>query len=146
MTADVNFVDPIVLSNPVNLDFGDISTASAAAETFVVDTAGTMTATVPANALGGQAAGSIDIQAANALVDIDVDNISTTNAAVFTLGTPTCDYNGGGETACANGDGYQVTPADAATYTMNVGMTLTMTGAATAGALTETFDVNVNFN
>lgn len=146
MTADVEFVAPIVLSNPVNLDFGQISTSSSPGDTFAVDTAGSMTASTPADALGGHAVGSVDVAATNlSVLDITIDTITTVNSAVFGLTLPVCSYAGGGEAACGAADGFQGT-ATAGTDTMNIGMTLTTGAAPAAGTYTETFNVNVVYN
>ena len=144
MTADISFVSPITLTPVDNLDFGDISVAAVANNTFTVGTDGSMTATDSAEAYGAHAPGTIDITASNALVDITVDNITATNAE-FSLGSPTCSYDGGASAPCDAGNVYTVTPADTATYTMAIGMTLTMLGTPSVTDYTETFDVNVNY-
>ena len=145
MQADVTFVAPITLANPVNPNFGDVSTAITAGQTIVLGTGGTITGgTGAASQLGGAlAAGSLDITANNtSTIDIEIGNFGGA-AANFTIADPVCNHpGGGGDTICAAGDGFSVV-ADGTAETMAFGLTLTAVGTPTPGAQNDTFDVDV---
>ncbi len=147
MGADVTFVVPLTLDNATNVNFGNIEGNIAATQTVIISTAGAVSGTGSTSQLSGESAGSIDLTSLAAQVNIQLDTFSTTNAAIFTLSAPTCSYDGGAETDCAAGDAYNVTPADTATYTMDIGLTLTaVVTDITPGAYAETFNVVAVYN
>ena len=143
MGADVTFVVPLKLENPVNVDFGNIEGNIVAGQTVIIDTLGVISGSGATSQLTGEAAGGIDLTALPTPVNIQLDAFTSTNAAIFTLSAPRCSYDGGTETDCWAGDGYSVTPANAAAHPMTIGLTLTAQSATeiAPASYSETFNV-----
>ncbi len=145
--VQVNFVDPVAISEVSALQFGSLSQPLADQESVTVASTGTMSN--PADHfLGGaktvvrgapQAAAKLTVKAApRQSITILVDGASP--GAGYSLTDFRCSYNGGSDTAC-DGAGYSETSV--ASGTLLVGATLIGDSTAAAGAANRSFEVTV---
>ena len=139
VTVEVEFVDPITITETNALQFGllDVSLGVAL---VIIDPDGTLT-DAGSNVLGGtQAAAALTVVGTAGLpINILVDNIVPNTG--YTLGTFVCNYNGGSDTGC-QGAGLDVA-SSASSAPLLVGATLTGIGGAGVGASNGSFDVTV---
>jgi hypothetical protein len=142
VTVDMNFIDPITITEVNPLQFGLLDVAMANTETITIAPNSTVTDTQN-NILGGtQAAANLTVTAtASQPITILVDNVSTANG--YSLATWMCNYNGAGSDSACDGSGYSETSVTSAT--LLVGVTLTANGTATVGTDNSTFDVTVSY-
>lgn len=142
VTAEVEFVDPITITENNALQFGLLDQNMADLETVVIATSGSVT-DAGSNVQGGtQAAANLTVAStASQGITILVDNV--VNGTGYALGTFMCDYN----TAAASGacDGSGLSATSAASATLLIGATLTGDGLSVAGAANGSFDVTVTY-
>lgn len=141
VTAEVEFVDPITVTEVNALQFGMLDKNLADLETVVIAPDGTVT-DAGGNVQGGtQAAADLTVTStASQSISILVDNI--VNGTGYALSSFMCTYNGGTSTAC---DGAGMSATSVASATLLVGATLTGDGLAAAGAANGSFDVTVTY-
>lgn len=141
VVAEVEFVDPITITEVTALRYGFLDANLANAETVVIATNSAVT-DAGGNILGGtQAAANVAVtataaQAITILVDTVVDGTG------YALGTFLCAYDGGTITAC-DGAGYSETSV--ASATLLIGATLTGDGLAAVGVANGSFNVTVSY-
>lgn len=142
VTVDMNFLDPLTITENNPLQFGllDVNMANQRKVTVAPD--GSVTDQF-GNILGGtQAAASVTVTAtASHAITILVDNVSTANG--YSLGTWTCNYNNAASDSRCDGSGYTETSVTSAT--LLIGATLTANGTATVGTDNSSFDVTVSY-
>lgn len=141
VTAEVEFVAPITITENNALQYGLLDVNMANAETVVVGTDDSVT-DAGSNVLGGtQAAADLTVAATAAQsITILVDNVSSGSG--YALGTFLCSYDGGADTAC---DGGGMSATSVASAVLEIGATLTGDGTATVGAANGSFDVTVSY-
>ena len=140
VTVEVEFVDPITITETNALQFGLLDVGLGGAEVVIIAPDGGLT-DLASNVLGGtQAAAALTVAATAGLpINILVDNILPNTG--YTLGTVICDYDGGADLAC-DGTGLNVA-SSVASAVLRVGVTLFGTGGAGAGTFNGSFDVTV---
>ena len=139
VTVDMNFVDPITITEVSALRYGVLDEALNL-ETIIIDTNDGVSGTGTALILGGtQLAADMTIAAtAGPTISILVDN--PLPGSGYTLGTFICKYGAGSDTAC-DGAGYTATAV--ASTTLKIGATLTGDNSASAGNADGTFDLTI---
>ncbi len=139
--VDVTFVAPITITAVSSLNFGFVDTAFITPNTITINPDSTFSDPQTRIAGGTQAAASMTITSIGSTgLTITADN--PVDGTYWTLGTFTCNYNSGSDTAC--GSGYDVTSPAGGIATLLVGAVLTgVAGGALAGADAGTFDVTV---
>ncbi len=143
VVVNVDFVDPITVTEVAAMDFGLIDQNYAAAETIILATNSTTSGTGTARLLGGSKVAAnltVTATAAHALT-ILIDNV--TSGSGYGLGTFTCDYDGGADTGGCDGGGLSATSV--ASATLLVGATMTGDGTAAVGLANGSFDVTVSY-
>jgi hypothetical protein len=142
VTVDMNFLDPVTITEVNPLRFGLLDVNMANTETITIAPDSTVTDTQN-NILGGtQGAANLTVSAsASQSITILVDIVSTANG--YSLGTWMCNYNGAGTDTACDGSGYSETSATNAS--LLVGVTLTANGTATVGTDNSSFDVTVSY-
>jgi len=143
VVAEVEFADLITVTEVTPLRYGILDEALANAETVIISPDAPATVTdAGGNVLGGvQAAADLTVTAtASETLSIQVDNI--TNNTGYTLGSFTCSYNDGANTAC---QAAPYTPTSIASATLLVGATLTGDDNAVPGVFNGSFDVTVAY-
>ena len=141
VTAEVEFVAAILISETNALQFGLLDTAIGNTETVVIAPDGTVTDTF-LNVQGGtQAAATFDVTAVNLKgITIRVANVVTPGGSGYALGTWRCDFVAAGEGDCLTG----INPtAGAGVEEVRVGVTLTGDGTSPSGIKNSTFDLIV---
>jgi len=141
--VNVDFVDPITITEVAAMDFGLLDVNLANTETIILATNSTTSGTGTARLLGGSKVAAnltVTSTAAQALTVL-IDNI--TSGSGYTLGTFTCDYNAGADTGGCDGAGLSATSV--ASATLLVGVTLTGNGTASVGLANGNFDVTVTY-
>ena len=105
VTVDMNFLDPVTITENNPLQFGllDVTMSNNRKVTIAPD--GTVTDQFN-NVLGGtQAAANLTVTAtASQAITILVDNVSTANG--YSLGSWMCNYNNAGSDSGCDGSGY----------------------------------------
>ena len=140
VTAEVEFVDPLTITEVNALQFGlldqnlNLETVVIAPNSALTDAGGIV--------LGGtQAAADLTVAGtASQSITILVDSIS--NGTGYTLGTVLCSYNSGANTAC---DGAGMSATSAASATLLIGATLTGNNLAATGVANGSFNVTVSY-
>lgn len=143
IVVNVDFVDPITITEVAAMDFGLVDQNLANTETIILATNSTTSGTGTARLLGGSTTAAnvtVTATAAHALTVV-VDNI--TSGSGYSLGTFTCDYDGGADTGGCDGAGLSATSV--ASATLLVGATLTGDGTAVVGVANGSFDVTVTY-
>ena len=140
--VEVEFVDPITITENESLRFGLLDVNMANLETVIIAPDDAVT-DAGSNVLGGtQGAADLTVTAtAGKPITILVDNVSA--ATGYSLGTWMCNYDGAGSDSGCDGAGYGETSA--ASATLLIGVTLTGNGSAVVGADNSTFDVTINY-
>ena len=140
VTVEVEFVDPITITEVSALQFGlldqnlNLDTIVIAPDNALTDAGGIVLGGPPRSA-------DLTVTAtAGQTITIFVDNIVANTG--YTLGTFICDYDGGAATACDIGG---FTPIAVASATLRVGVTLTGTNLAVPGVFNGSFDVTVSY-
>ena len=138
VTVDMNFVDPITITEVSALRYGVLDQALNL-ETIIIATNDGVSGTGTALILGGtQAAADLTVAAtASQSISILVDN--PLPGTGYTLGTFRCKYGAGADTACDPA----YTETALASATLKIGATLTGTNSASAGNADGTFDVTI---
>ncbi len=139
--VDVTFVAPIAISAVTNLNFGLVDVAFITPDTITVNPDSTFSESA-SNIVGGtKAAASMTITSLGS-TGITITADTPSNGTYWTLGSFTCNYDGGSDTAC--GSGYNVTSPVGGAATLLVGAVLTgVAGGAMAGADPGSFQVTV---
>ena len=143
VVAEVEFADLVTLTEVTPLRYGVLDEALANAETVIISPDAPATVTdAGGNVLGGtQAAADLTVTAtASNTLSIQVGNITSNTG--YTLGSFTCSYNDGANTAC---QAAPYTPTSIASATLLVGATLTGDGNAVVGVFNGSFDVTVTY-
>lgn len=142
VTAEVEFVDPITITETNALQFGLLDQNLASAETVIIAPGGTVT-DAGGNVQGGtQAAANLTVTSTAAQsVTILVDNI--VNGVGYALSSFQCDYNTGAASGACDGSG--LTATSAASAALLIGATLTGDGLSAPGAANGSFDVTVTY-
>ena len=139
--VDVTFVAPIAISAVTNLNFGLVDVGFITPDTITVNPDSTFSESA-SNIVGGtKAAASMTITSIGS-TGITITADTPSNGTYWTLGSFTCNYNSGSDTAC--GSGYNVTSPAGGAATLFVGAVLTgVAGGAAAGADPGSFQVTV---
>ncbi len=139
--VDVTFVAPITITAVSSLNFGLVDVAFITPNTITINPNSTFSDPQGRIAGGTQAAASMTITSIGSTgITITADN--PVDGTYWTLGSFTCNYDSGSDTAC--GSGYNVTSPAGGAAPLLVGAVLTgVAGGATAGADPGTFDVTV---
>ena len=141
--VEVEFVDPITITEQNPLQYGLLDQNLASGETVTISPADPTTVSGDTvRVVGGtQAAADLDVDAtAGFFITILVDNISGNTG--YGLATFMCNYAGGTDTAC-DGTGY--TETTVASTKLYVGATLTGDGFAGVGVFNGGFDVTITY-
>jgi hypothetical protein len=141
VTAEVEFVAAILITETNALQFGLLDTAIGNTETVVIAPDGTVTDTF-LNVQGGtQAAATFDVTAVNGKgITVTVANVNTPVGSGYALGTWRCDFAGAGEGDCLTGINPTAGPG---AEEVRVGVTLTGDGTSPSGVKNSTFDLVV---
>jgi hypothetical protein len=144
VTAEVEFVAPVTITETNALQYGLLDVNLANLETVVIAPNGSVT-DASLRVLSGPttlAAAALTVGAeAGRAIDILIDVISGNTG--YSLGSFMCNYNGAaGDSACS-GASYMETSVLSAT--LLVGATLTGDGAAVAGVANGNFNVTVTY-
>jgi hypothetical protein len=139
--VDVTFVAPIGISAVTNLNFGLVDVAFVDPDTITVNPDSSFSESA-SNIVGGtKAAASMTITSIGS-TGITITADTPTNGTYWTLGSFTCNYDAGSDTAC--GSGYNVGSSVSGVATLLVGAVLTgVVGGASAGADPGSFEVTV---
>lgn len=142
VTLDMNFIDPVTITEVSPLRFGLLNVNMGNNEKVVVAPDSAVSDTKN-NILGGtQGAANVTVSAtASQSITILVDNVSS--ATGYSLDSFQCNYNGAGSDSGCDGSGYSETSVSSAT--LLIGATLTGNGNAVAGTDDSTFDVTVTY-
>lgn len=143
VVVGVEFVAPITISESTNLEFGLLDENMILNETVVIAPGGGVTDAAGRVVGGTQTAATFDTQAA-ALKPITIQVTSPISGTFYSLGTWTCDYNGGTIGDC--GAGISETSAAGPGIVVRVGVTLTGAGGATAGVDDGSFDLTITYD
>ncbi|MES2906891.1 MAG: DUF4402 domain-containing protein [Pseudomonadota bacterium] len=141
VTANIAFDTALTLTKNADINFGRVKAATA--DTYTINTAGTVTAAGSGQYLGGTtAAGNITIAGSTTqTINVSVGNY-TANGGV-TPQSATCAYNGGGAAACS----LTGVAAPGAGKTLLLGVQAVVDGSQAAGTTAApTFDVTVVYN
>ena len=143
VTAEVEFVAPVTITETNALQFGLLDVGMINLESIVIGPDSSV-ADPASRVLGGtQAAASLTVTATAAeAITILVDNVASNTG--YSLSGSMCNYNppSGADTAC-DGAGYSDTSV--ASATMTVGATLTGNGLALPGVFNGSFAVTVTY-
>ena len=143
VVVGVEFIAPITISESTNLEFGLLDLNMILNETVVIAPGGGVT-DVSGRVLGGtQTAATFDTQA-TASQAITIQVTTPVSGTFYSLGTWTCDYDGGTIGDC--GAGISETSASGAGIVVRVGVTLTGAGGASAGADDGSFDLTITYD
>ncbi|MGE3623110.1 MAG: DUF4402 domain-containing protein [Bdellovibrionales bacterium] len=141
VTANIKFDTPLTITKNSDINFGYVKAATAGK--YVVNTAGTVTASNGGVSLGGTTqAGSLTISGSpTQAIDISAGNYVANNGV--TPSAATCAYNGGPASACL----LNSQPAPGAGKTLLLGVTAAVNGTQAAGtSAAPSFDVVVNYH
>ncbi|MEX2495459.1 MAG: DUF4402 domain-containing protein [Woeseia sp.] len=142
VTAEVEFVDPITITEVNALQFGLLDQNLADLETVVIGTNSAVTDAAGRVQGGTQSAANLTVGATDAqAITILVDNVS--NGTGYALSAFKCDYNTAASSGACDGSGLSATSG--ATATLLIGATLTGDGLAAIGAANGSFDVTVTY-
>ena len=141
--VEVEWIAPITILENNPLQFGLLNVNMVASQTVTINIDDSYSESTAGTVIGPtQAAADLTITApASTGITITADNPS--NGTYYTLGTWRCRYAGGTDTAC--GSGYNVTSHASGSAVLEVGVTLTAVGSATAITDDSTFDVTVTY-
>ena len=139
VTANIEFAAPLILTKNSDIDFGTVS--AGVADTYTINTSGTVTAAGSGQTLGGvPTAGDITVSGSSTqVVDISVGNYTANNGV--TPQNATCSYNGGSEVSCNSLTGVA---APGSGTTLLLGVQAVVNGTQASGTTAApTFDVTV---
>lgn len=143
VVVGVEFVAPITISETTNLEFGLLDLNMILSETVVIAPGGGVTDAAGRVVGGTQTAATFATQAA-ALKPITIQVTSPVSGAFYSLGTWTCDYNGGTIGDCLAG--ISATSVAGPGIVVRVGVTLTGAGGASAGAADGSFSLTITYD
>ena len=143
VVVGVEFVAPLTISETTNLEFGLLDENMILNETVVIAPGGGVTDAASRVLDGNQNAATFATQAA-ASKAITIQVTAQTNGTYYTLGTWTCDYNGGTIGDC--GAGISETSVGSPGIVVRVGVTLTGVGGAATGADDGDFDLTITYD
>ncbi len=140
--AEVTFATAITIVENNPLQIGVLLVGMAASDTVTINTDDSFIESA-SNVIGGtQAAADLTITAtASTGITILADNVL--GATHYTLGSWQCRYDGLADQPCSSG--YNVTSAVGGSAVLEVGVTLTAIGGASAGNDDATFDITVTY-
>jgi hypothetical protein len=142
VTAEVEFVAPITITETNALQYGSLDVAMAAGETITIAPDGTQSGTGLARIVGSVPAASALTVTATGARGITILVGAIANGTYYGLTGFTCDYAGGADLAC---DGAGMSTTSVASTTLRVGATLTGAGGAVAGNDDGGFNVTVSY-
>ena len=138
--VDLEFVEPITLTETNALQFGLVSTDAENTNILSINSAGDVGGLSSLFIGGVQAAAAITVTASNLnTLEIIINNI--VNGQGYTLGTFVCDYNGGGESGCSSA----MNVSSVASGVLLIGATLTADGTDVAGTANGSFDIVITY-
>lgn len=141
VTLDMDFVDPITITENSPLRFGLLDVNLGNNQRVRIDPDGTVTDNNNMILGGTQAPADLTVTAsAGMAITILVDNVST--ATGYSLDRFRCIYNSGTNTRC-DGNGYSETTV--ASATLKIGVRLIGNGNAVQGVDNSTFDVTITY-
>ena len=146
VSAGVNFISPLAISNVVNANFGSV-TAGVASTKYVLDTSGNVTvASGPGIVVtGAKNAASFTISGSSTQT-INISAGSYTANGGVTPSAATCKYGAGTAAACTAA-AFSTAAAPAAGTTLAMGLTITTTGNETGGTTANpSFTMTVVYN
>ena len=141
VTAEVEFVDPVTITENNALQFGLLDQNLASLETVVIAPNSAVT-DVGSNVVGGTQAASNLTVASTAAQSITITVGSIVSGTGYALATFLCSYNAGANTAC---DGAGMSATSVASATLLIGATLTGDGLSVPGAANGSFNVTVTY-
>lgn len=143
--VEVEWIAPVVIAENNALQFGLLDVGASVSDTVTINTDDTYSESAANTVVGGtQAAADLTVTVANSTpITILVDNIGS--GTYYTLGTFLCSYESGADTACDSA--YDVTSSASSSTgdTLEIGATLTVSGAPSAGTDDTTFDVTITY-
>jgi len=143
VVVGVEFVAPLTITETANLEFGLLDTNMVALETIVIAPGGGVTDAAGRILGGAQTAAAFTTRAAaNKAITIQVT--SPLAGTYYTLGTWTCDYDGGTIGDC--GAGISETSAPGPAIVVRVGVTLTGLGGALEVVDDGSFDLTITYD
>jgi len=142
VVAEVEFIDPITITETNALQYGLVDVGFTGAETIVIGTNDALTdAAGRVINPGAIAAADFTVTATTAqAITILVDN--TSGGVGYTIASFICNYDGGTDTAC-DGAGYGETSV--ASATLSIGATISANGSAVVGVDNGSFDVTITY-
>jgi len=143
VVVGVEFVAPLTITETANLEFGLLDTNMIAAETVVIAPGGGVT-DASGRILGGTQTAATFTTRAAANKPITIQVTSPSAGVYYTLGTWTCDYNGGTIGDC--GAGISETSVAGPAIVVRVGVTLTGLGGALEVADDGAFDLTITYD
>jgi len=143
VVVGVEFVAPITITETTNLEFGLVDTNMILNETIVIAPGGGLTDAAGRILGGSQTAATFTTRAAaNKAITIQVT--SPLSGTYYSLGTWTCDYDGGTIGDC--GAGISETSTAGPAIVVRVGVTLTGAGGATEAPDNGSFDLTITYD
>jgi hypothetical protein len=141
VTVDMNFIDPITITENNPLRFGLLDVNMANGNRVRIGPDGTVVDNQNRILGGTQAPADLTVTAtASQSITILVDNVTT--ATGYSLARFRCIYNNGTDTRC-DGNGYSETTV--ASATLKIGVRLTGNGNAVLGVDNSNFDVTITY-
>ena len=142
--VEVEWVAPIGILTNINLQFGLLDVAMAAAQTVTINTNDSYSESTANTVVGGtQLAATVTITVADTTpITIVADN--HLGATYYTLDTWVCNYNLTADAPCVALTPYDVT-ASGTSADVKIGATLTVVGTPTTITDNTTFDVTVSY-
>ncbi len=141
VTANMSFIDPIVITENSALQFGSLSIAMATNDTITIGTDDSLGGDTQLVISGGQSAADLTVTSSST-ANINILISSIVDGPGYSLSNFICEYNSGTPTACG-GVGFNVSAAPSAP--LKIGATLTGNGLDTVGVANGSFDVVINY-
>ena len=142
--VEVTFVAAIGIAENETLQVGLLDVGMLVNDTVTINTNDTFVESA-SNVVGGNQRAALLTITAEGLVGITITAGNVLGATHYTLDTWLCSYAGGSDTACTTGTPYNLTSDVSGSATLDIGVTLTGLGSATAGNDDSTFDVTVTY-
>ena len=142
VTVDMDFIDPISITENDPIRFGLLDVTAASGNRVRVDADGTVIDNSNIILGGTQAPADLTVTASpGQSINILVDNISTANG--YSLARWRCIYNNAASDTRCDNNGY--TETTVASATLKIGVRLDANGSAVLGADNSTFDVTITY-
>ncbi len=142
--VEVTFVAAIAISETGTLQVGLLDVGMLVNDTVTINTNDTFSESA-SNVVGGNQRAALLTITAEGLVGITITAGNVLGATHYTLDTWLCSYASGADTACTTGTPYNLTSDPSGSATLEIGVTLTGLGGASAGNDDSTFDVTVTY-